>query len=121
LLFFWSRFFVFFCSAFPLQGGVLGVRYNGRFVSILISHVGIKSNVFQEAAMSDVLRRRVDKLRAQHAGKKLIIGVEDVDVAKAPLLKLQAFDRFLSRHPEWIPKVVILEMSVRSHTPRCLQ
>jgi len=99
-----------------LKGGVLGVRYNGRFVSILISHVGIQSHVFQEAANSEVLRRRVEKLRAQHVGKKLIIGVEDVDFAKAPLLKLQAFDRFLSRHPEWVPKVVILEMFVPSRS-----
>jgi trehalose-6-phosphate synthase len=97
-----------------LRGGVLGVRYNGRFVSILISHVGIQASVFEEASSSEKVRRRVEELRAKHSGKKIIIGVDDVDVAKGPLLKLQAFDRFLSRHPEWVPKVVILEMFLPS-------
>lgn len=97
-----------------LPGGVMGIRYNGRFVSIIISHVGIQSNVFAEAANSDVLKRRVDRLRSQYAGKKLIVGIEDVDLAKAPMLKLQAFDRFLTRYPEWKNKIVILEFFLPS-------
>lgn len=97
-----------------LKGGMLGVKYNGRFVSIVISHIGIQSHVFKEAAASDVLKRRVDKLRAQHAGKKLIVGLDDVDARTSPLLKLLAFDRFLSRHPEWVNKVAILEMFLPS-------
>ena len=65
-----------------LSGGVLGVRVRGRFVSILISHVGIQSHVFQEAATSDLIRRRVDKLRARYAGKKIIVGLDEVDANK---------------------------------------
>jgi trehalose-6-phosphate synthase len=35
--------------------------------------------------------------------------VDDFDMAKASLLKLQAFERFLSAHPEWRDKVVLVQ------------
>lgn len=94
---------------FETHLGGLCVKYNGRFVSILISHVGIHSRIFKEAAESDILKRRVDALRAKYHGKKILLGIDDVDAVKAPMLKLQAYDRFLSRHPEWIGKTVILQ------------
>src|SRR4051812_5092563 len=58
-----------------LPGGVLGIRHNGRFVSVLISHVGIQSRVFREAAESEIIARRVEKLRNQHKGKKIIASI----------------------------------------------
>ena len=97
-----------------LPGGVLGIKYNGRFVSILISHVGIQSKVLRELAESTTVRQRVDKLRSRYPGRKILVGVDEIDMVKGPLLKLQAIDRFFVNYPQYKDKVVILEMLIPS-------
>ena len=65
-----------------LPGGALGIKYNGRFVSLLISHVGIASQLIKQVSQSPVVAARVNEIRAQFGGRKLLIGVDDLDMVK---------------------------------------
>ena len=65
-----------------LPGGALGIKYNGRFVSLLISHVGIASQLIKQVSQSSAVAARVSELRAQFGGRKLLIGVDDLDMVK---------------------------------------
>ena len=97
-----------------LPGGALGIKYNGRFVSLLISHVGIASQHIKQVSQSSAVAARVNELRAQFGGRKLLIGVDDLDMVKGPLLKIQAIERFLSKYREQADKVVFVEIMLLS-------
>lgn len=49
-----------------LPGGAMGIKYSGRYVSILISHVGIDSPVFQSTAQLPEVQRRCLEIRSAH-------------------------------------------------------
>ena len=93
-----------------LAGGALGIKYNGRFVSILISHVGLDSDMFLQTARSELVHQQAAALRAQHPGRKIVIGLGDLDSVKGGLLKFQAYDRFLARYPQWREAMVFVEI-----------
>ena len=93
-----------------LPGGALGIKYSGRFVSLLISHVGIASKLIRNVSRSDGVRRRVDEIRAMFKGRRMLIGVEDLDAVKGPMLKVQAIERFLSKYHDQVDKVVFVEL-----------
>ena len=97
-----------------LPGGALGIKYSGRFVSLLISHVGIASDVIRRVSQSEAVLQRVKDIRQQMAGRRLLMGVEDLDAVKGPLLKLQAIDRFLSKYGDQVGKVCFVELLLLS-------
>jgi trehalose 6-phosphate synthase/phosphatase len=92
----------------------LGIKYNGRFVSILISHVGIDSKVLREIACSEQVNNKVEMLKKKYSNKRMIIGVDDIDIVKGPLLKLQAFHYFLNTYPQYIEQIVFIQMLLPS-------
>ena len=97
-----------------LPGGALGIKYSGRFVSLLISHVGIASQVIRAVSKSERTQKRVQEIRDMFRGRRMLIGVEDLDAVKGPLLKVQAIDRFLSKYHDLVDKVVFVELLLLS-------
>ena len=102
-----------------MAGGALGVKYNGRFVSILISHVGIDSRKFKEDSESQQVegqRREIEEKTGAGSGsgsgvdRQLILSVDDYDVVKGVIMKILAFRHFLATHPEWRDKVRIVQL-----------
>ena len=100
-----------------MAGGALGVKYNGRFVSILISHVGIDSRKFKEDSESQQVegqRREIEERTGLNSGsggsKQLILSVDDYDVVKGVIMKILAFRHFLATYPEWRDKVRIVQL-----------
>jgi len=104
-----------------MAGGALGVKYNGRFVSILISHVGIDGRKFKEDSESQQVegqRREIEEKTGvvsgggsgSGGGRQLILSVDDYDVVKGVIMKILAFRHFLATHPEWRDKVRIVQL-----------
>ena len=93
-----------------LAGGSLGIKYNGRFVSILISHVGIDSGMFRSIASSPSVKEMVASLRARYGSRKIVLSTGDLDAVKGGLLKFQAYDRFFTRYPAQASSMVFVEM-----------
>ena len=54
----------------------------------------------------------IASLREKYAGKKVVIGRDKNDYVKGVRLKLLAFERFLYLHPEWIGKVVLIQVAL---------
>ena len=50
-------------------------------------------------------------LRKLYAGKKIIVGRDRLDSARGVAQKLQAFETFLERFPEWRDKVVLIQVT----------
>lgn len=54
---------------------------------------------------------KIAALRELYKGKKIIIGRDKLDPTKGVLPKLQAFERFLVEYPEWVGRVVLIQVT----------
>ncbi|KAJ3515907.1 hypothetical protein NLJ89_g1473 [Agrocybe chaxingu] len=57
---------------------------------------------------------RIASLEQRFGGVKVIVGVDRLDYIKGVPQKLHALELFLSQHPEWIGKVVLVQLAVPS-------
>ncbi|XXQ30936.1 Trehalose-phosphatase [Plasmodiophora brassicae] len=92
-----------------LPGGALGIVYCGRSVSIRISHMGIPTQPFHAILHSEKVVQLKSEILAANAGRQIIVAVDEFDVVKGVLVKLQAFERFLNAHgAEWATRIVLI-------------
>jgi trehalose 6-phosphate synthase/phosphatase len=68
--------------------------------------IGIDFNKFHDACFSKKTILYKNKLRKNLTNMKLIFSVDRLDYSKGLLCRLQAFERFLEKYPEWHFKVV---------------
>lgn len=86
-------------------GGRLGVKYNGRSVTILISHLGIESEFFSSRAVSDEIGVAVADLKRKVHGRRIICSMDTLDMVKGAIAKFEMWERFLELHPDYVDKV----------------
>eukprot|EP00761_Pharyngomonas_kirbyi_P012577 gb/GECH01012604.1/.p1 GENE.gb/GECH01012604.1/~~gb/GECH01012604.1/.p1 ORF type:complete len:748 (+),score=160.27 gb/GECH01012604.1/:1-2244(+) len=91
-----------------------GVRYQGRFVSVCTDPVGIDPDKFHNKLISSEVMNRVEELRQTFRGRKIILGVDRLDYIKGVPHKLRGLERFFQEHPDWIGKVVLIQVAVPS-------
>ncbi|ROT37957.1 family 20 glycosyltransferase [Sodiomyces alkalinus F11] len=91
-----------------------GVEFNGRFVSVGAFPIGIDPEKFVEGLKKPVVQRRIEALSRKFEGVKLIVSVDRLDYIKGIPQKLHALEVFLTEHPEWIGKIVLVQVAVPS-------
>lgn len=91
-----------------------GVEYEGRLANVGTFPIGIDPNKFEEALKSESVQKRISTLKQKFDGVKVLIGVDRLDYIKGVPQKLHAFELFLSKHPEWNEKVVLMQIAVPS-------
>lgn len=89
-----------------------GVDAYGAHVAVDVFPIGIDVKAVQRAAFgsTDIDKAVVD-LRKLYAGKKIIVGRDRLDSVRGVAQKLQAFEVFLERYPEWRDKVVLIQVT----------
>jgi len=60
------------------------------------------------------VKARIAELEQRFKGVKVIVGVDRLDYIKGMPQKLHALEMFLGDHPEWIGKVVLVQLAVPS-------
>lgn len=84
----------------------------GRHVELEVFPIGINVQATQVAAFGDpAVEEKITALKEQHADEKIIVGRDRLDSVRGVAQKLQAFEVFLERHPEWHDKVVLLQVT----------
>ncbi len=68
--------------------------------------IGIDYDKFHIASSNPKVQLIKEKLRKTLTGQKLIFSVDRLDYSKGLLLRLQGFETFLERYPEWHGKVL---------------
>ncbi|KAK4235819.1 glycosyltransferase [Achaetomium macrosporum] len=91
-----------------------GVDWNGRFVTVGAFPIGIDPDKFIEAMKKPNVQSRIATLKRKFEGVKLIVGVDRLDYIKGVPQKLHALEVFLTEHPEWIGKIVLVQVAVPS-------
>ncbi|KAJ3285942.1 Trehalose-6-P synthase/phosphatase complex synthase subunit [Rhizoclosmatium sp. JEL0117] len=90
------------------------VEFEGRSVNVGTFPIGIDPDKFRECLTRDSVIQRVNSLKSTFEGCRVLIGVDRLDYIKGVPQKLRAFELFLQQHPEWIEKVVLVQVAVPS-------
>jgi trehalose 6-phosphate synthase len=90
------------------------VEYKGRSVTVGAFPIGIDPEKFNEGLVKPKVQERIAALEKKFQGVKLIVGVDRLDYIKGVPQKLHALEVFLTEHPEWIGKVVLVQVAVPS-------
>ncbi|KAK4223110.1 family 20 putative glycosyltransferase [Podospora fimiseda] len=91
-----------------------GVDWNGKFVTVGAFPIGIDPEKFVEGLKKPSVQNRIAALKRKFEGVKLIVGVDRLDYIKGVPQKLHALEVFLTEHPEWIGKIVLVQVAVPS-------
>lgn len=76
--------------------------------------IGIDPEKFHEGLQKEKVQKRIATLEQKFQGIKLIVGVDRLDYIKGIPHKLHALEVFLTKHPEWVGKVVFVQVAVPS-------
>ncbi|KAF8896572.1 glycosyltransferase family 20 protein [Infundibulicybe gibba] len=91
-----------------------GVEFEGRLAHVGTFPIGIEPGSFIENLKKDSVQTRITQLEQRFGGVKVIVGVDRLDYIKGVPQKLHALELFLTQHPEWIGKVVLVQLAVPS-------
>lgn len=91
-----------------------GVEYQGKIVTVGAFPIGIDPDKFTEGLKKEKVKKRIAALEQKFQGVKLIVGVDRLDYIKGVPQKMHALEVFLTDHPEWIGKVVLVQVAVPS-------
>lgn len=91
-----------------------GVEFHGKYVTVAAFPIGIDPEKFVDALEKPKVQERIAVLEKKFEGVKLIVGVDRLDYIKGVPQKLHALEVFLTEHPEWVGKVVLVQVAVPS-------
>ncbi|CAG8572289.1 645_t:CDS:2 [Funneliformis caledonium] len=90
------------------------IDFEGRHVHVGTFPIGIDPEKFAEGLKQPNIQERIKALESKFKGVKIIVGVDRLDYIKGVPQKFHALEVFLSQHPEWIGKVVLVQVAVPS-------
>ncbi|KAJ5124648.1 uncharacterized protein N7515_008473 [Penicillium bovifimosum] len=109
----YSRHFTSCCTrVLGFESNAAGVDAYGAHVAVDVFPIGIDAQSIQKAAFgAPDIEETVLNIRKLYAGKKIIVGRDRLDSVRGVAQKLQAFEIFLERYPEWRDKVVLIQVT----------
>ncbi|KAI9787613.1 MAG: Trehalose-6-P synthase/phosphatase complex synthase subunit [Geoglossum umbratile] len=111
----YARHFLSSCSRIlGLPTTPTGVEFEGRTVSVGAFPIGIDPEKFTSGLKKPEVQQRIASLEHKFQGVKIIVGVDRLDYIKGVPQKLHALEVFLTEHPEWIGRVVLVQVAVPS-------
>lgn len=114
-------------------GHTLAIDTNGRHVAVTSIHAGIEPSVLNQILQHSVtlekvrtlaksynfLRRdphtnlpQANSIRNQFQGKVVLCAIDRLESLKGIPLKLLGLERFLTRCPEWVGKIVLIQVGI---------
>uniref|UniRef100_A0A9I9CFE7 alpha,alpha-trehalose-phosphate synthase (UDP-forming) n=1 Tax=Cucumis melo TaxID=3656 RepID=A0A9I9CFE7_CUCME len=113
----YARHFVSACTRIlGLEGTPEGVEDQGKLTHIAAFPIGIDSERFIRALKLPQVQDHIKELQERFAGRKVMLGVDRLDMIKGIPQKILAFEKFLEENPKWRDKVVLLQIAVPTRT-----
>ncbi|KAG8637388.1 hypothetical protein MANES_15G116000v8 [Manihot esculenta] len=113
----YARHFVSACTRIlGLEGTPEGVEDQGKLTRVAAFPIGIDSERFIRALELPQVQDHIKELKERFAGRKVMLGVDRLDMIKGIPQKILAFEEFLEENPEWRDKVVLLQIAVPTRT-----
>jgi trehalose 6-phosphate synthase len=96
-------------GATVVEGGV--IECEGRRVRAAAFPIGIDYDEFAAAASGPKAEAGYRRLKDSAGAKKIMIGVDRLDYSKGLVERFEAYDRFLTQHPESAKDVTLLQIA----------
>lgn len=94
------------------ESSPVGVDAYGAHVAVDVFPIGISASATEKFAFYDPdVSVKIQKIKDMYAGKKIIVGRDRLDSVRGVAQKLQAFEKFLKRYPEWRDNVVLIQVT----------
>ncbi|KAL5723658.1 hypothetical protein ACHQM5_007031 [Ranunculus cassubicifolius] len=111
----YARHFLSCCSRmlgleYASKRGYIGLDYYGRTIYIKILPVGVHMGRLESVLNQSLTIAKVKEIQEQFTGKRLILGVDDMDIFKGISLKLLAMEQLLEQHSQLRGKVVLVQI-----------
>ncbi|RWW54648.1 hypothetical protein BHE74_00038765 [Ensete ventricosum] len=111
----YARHFLSCCSRmlglhYESKRGYIGLEYYGRIVSIKILSVGVHIGRLHSVLNHPHTISKVQEIEKKFKGKKLLLGVDDMDIFKGISLKLLAFELLVERSPCLRGNIVLVQI-----------
>ena len=111
----YARHFLSCCSRmlgldYQSKRGHIALEYFGRTVYIKILPVGIHMGQLESALNLPSTSIKIKEIQEQFKGKKMILGVDDMDIFKGLSLKLLAVEHLLQHHEELRGELVLVQI-----------
>jgi len=91
------------------------INDNGRMTAIGTHPIGIDPEIWFDAIENNHnVRDIIASLKSKFKDKRIVLGVDRMDYVKGLEHKLFAWELFLKNCPEWVGKVVLIQISVPS-------
>jgi len=84
------------------------LQYQDRLIRIDLFPIGIDYNKFHQMVADPEVEEIRTRVRAQFEDRKLIFSVDRLDYTKGLMQRLNGFEYFLERYPEWREKMVFI-------------
>ena len=111
----YARHFLSCCSRmlglnYESKRGHIGLEYFGRTVYVKILPVGIHMGQHESTLNLPSTSIKVKEIQEQFKGKKIILGVDDMDIFKGLSLKLLAMEHLLQHYEELRGELVLVQI-----------
>ncbi|KAL8087902.1 hypothetical protein AgCh_037880 [Apium graveolens] len=107
------RHFVSTCTRIlGVEASLAGIEYQGRLTRVAVFPMGIDSDRFFQALETPIVRECIKEFTEEFSGRKVILGVDRLDLVKGILQKILAFEKFLEDNKDLRDKVVLLQIAV---------
>ncbi|MDO5653712.1 MAG: glucosylglycerol-phosphate synthase [Brachymonas sp.] len=72
--------------------------------------VGIDNEKVKQLVCAPESQQQTHRLQQEVRDRKIVLSIERLDYVKGPIEKMQAFEKFLHRHPEWHGRVTMINI-----------
>lgn len=93
------------------DGKCTGVETYGTHCAVHALPIGIDYQKVSAAIKHPGVDENVAKIKNGYGDRKIIVGRDRLDSVRGVLQKLRAFERFLENNPQWIDKVVLIQIT----------
>eukprot|EP00474_Spongospora_subterranea_P008669 CRZ09127.1 hypothetical protein [Spongospora subterranea] len=93
-----------------------GVQLGRGLAVIGAFPIGIDPDRFTDALNHPAVLNHIAEFKEQFKGMKIIVGIDRLDYIKGIPHKIHAMEQFLSTNPQWVGKVVLIQIAVPSRT-----
>ncbi|RKP13453.1 glycosyltransferase family 20-domain-containing protein [Piptocephalis cylindrospora] len=88
------------------------VRVGDTVVAVGIHPIGIDVPSLEAKLAQPTVQDTAKSLREKYAGYRVVVGRDKLDASKGVKQKFEAFETFLEMYPEWVGKVVLIQIGL---------
>lgn len=93
-------------------GHTLAIDTNGRNVAVTSIHAGVEPPVLNQILTHSSTVEKAASIRERVEGRHICCGIDRLESLKGIPLKLLGLERFLRRCPEWVGKIVLVQVGI---------